>query len=109
MNAAGLTFVIGGVSTVLGTSFFQTLVTNGQIAQDELDGVQSDLSAVLATLKNTPSAKIEAMVDEYNDELTQRLNDFDSQWTQDYLAAFRDAEVMAGYVATIMAKSGLSE
>ena len=109
MNAAGMTFVLGGVSAVLGMPFFQSLVTNGDISQGELDGTRSDLSAVIATLKNTPSAKIEAMVDQYTDELTAHLNNFNSEWGQDELSAFRDAQIMAGYVTTIMAKSGLEE
>ena len=109
MNAAGMTFVLGGVSAVLGMPFFQTLVTNGSIGQDELDGTRSDLSAVIVTLKNTPSDKIEAMVDQYNDELTAHLDKFNSEWGQDLLGAFRDAQIMAGYVTTIMAKSGLEE
>ena len=109
MNAAGMTFVLGGVSAVLGMPFFESIVTNGSVSQNELDGTRSDLSAVIATLKNTPSAKIEAMVDEFSDDLTEHLNKFNSEWGQDQLAAFRDAEIMAGYVTTIMAKSGLSE
>lgn len=109
MNAAGLTFVLNGVASVLTMPMFQTLVTNGSIAQDELDGTRKDIAAVVATLQNTPGEKIEAMVDQYNDELTDHLNKFDSEWTQDYLSAFRDAQMMAGYVTTIMAKSGLKE
>jgi hypothetical protein len=109
MNAAGMTFVLGGVSAVLGMPFFQSLVTNGSIGQDELDGTRSDLSAVIVTLKNTPGDKIEAMVDQYNDELTAHLDKFNSEWGQDVLGAFRDAQIMAGYVTTIMAKSGLEE
>lgn len=109
MNAAGLTFVLNGVSSVLTMPMFQTLVTNGQIGQDELDGTRKDLAAVVNTLQNTPGEKIEAMVDQYNDELTEHLEKFDSEWTQDYLSAFRDAQMMAGFVTTIMAKSGLKE
>jgi hypothetical protein len=37
VNAAGMTFVLGGVSAVLGMPFFESLVTNGSIGQDELD------------------------------------------------------------------------
>ena len=84
-------------------------MTNGSIQQGELDGTRSDLAAVIATLKNTPVDKIEAMVAEFNDELTAHLNSFDSEWANDPLAGFRDAQIMAGYVTTIMAKSGLSE
>ena len=109
MNAAGMTFVLSGVSAVLGMPMYQTLVTNGSISQAELDGTRSDLAAVIATLKNTPSEKIEAMVDQYNDDLTAHLNKFNAEAYQDYLAGFRDAQIMAGYVTTIMAKSGLRE
>jgi len=109
MNAAGLTFVLSGVTAVLGMPFFQSIVTNGSVSQDEFTGTLNDLTAVTATLKNTPGDKIETMVDLYNDELTAHLNSFNSEWGTDLLAAFRDAQVMAGYVTTIMAKSGLSE
>jgi hypothetical protein len=109
MNAAGVTFVLGGVTAVLRLPFFQTLVTNGSIGQDELNGTISDLAAVDATLRNTPPDKIEAMVDQYNNELTAHLDKFNSEWGKDVLGAFRDAQILAGYVTTIMAKSGLSE
>jgi hypothetical protein len=109
MNAAGMTFVLGGVSAVLGMPFFQTLVTNGSISQGELDGTRKNLGAVIATLKNTPGNQIEPMVDKYNDELTAYLDKFNSEWGQDLLGAFRDAQIMMGYVTSIMAGSGLHE
>ena len=109
MNPARMTFVLGGVSAVLDMPKFESLVTNGSIGQDELDGTRKNLSAVIATLKNTPSEKIEAMVAEFSDLLTEHLDKFNSEWGRDELGAFRDAEIMAGYVTTIMAKSGLSE
>lgn len=109
MNAAGMTFVLGGVYSVLQMPFFQSIVTNGSVSQGEFTGTLSDLGAVLTTLKNTPGNKIEAMVDQFNDELTAHLDSFNSEWGSDQLAAFRDAQIMMGYVTTIMAKSGLSE
>ena len=109
MNAAGLTFVLSGVSAVLGMPFFQTLVTNGSIQQDELDGTRNNLSAAITTLKNTPQDKIEALVAQYNDELTERLDKFNAEWGHDMLGGFRDAQLMAGYVTTIMAKAGIRE
>jgi hypothetical protein len=51
MNAAGMTFVLTGVSGVLGMKFFQNLVTDGSISEDELDGTRKNLSTVIATLK----------------------------------------------------------
>jgi hypothetical protein len=109
MNAAGMTFVLNGVSGVLAMPFYQTLVTNGSVTQDELDGTRRNLSAVIATLRNTPAEKVEAMVDQYNPELSEHLNKFNAVGQEDFLGGFRTAQIMAGYVTTIMAKSGLRE
>jgi len=49
------------------------------------------------------------MVDQYNDELTAHPDKFNSEGGQDLLGAFREAQIMAGYVTTVMAKSGLEE
>ena len=87
--------------------FYQSLVTNGSISQDELDGTRRNLSAIIATLKNTPSEKIEAMVEQYNEDLTAYLDKFNAVGQQDVLAGFRYAQILTGYVTTIMAKSGL--
>src|SRR5215213_3882899 len=108
MNAAGLVFVLGGISPVLGMPMFQPLVTDGSISQNEFDGTRENVAAVLATLKKTPLDKIEAMVSQYNDVLTEQLGTFQAKWTMDYLTAFRAAQIMVGFVSTIMAKSGLS-
>lgn len=107
MNAAGMVFTLKGVSAVLGMPFYQSLVTDGSISQDELDGTRGNLSAVITTLKNTPAEKIEAMVAEYDEELTANLNTFNSVGQQDLLTGFKHAQIMAGYVTTIMVKSGL--
>jgi hypothetical protein len=109
MNAAGLTVALSGIAGVLGMPFYQDLVTNGSISQDELDGTRHNLSAVIATLKNTPSEKIEAMVAQYNEDLSAYLDKFNAEGQKDSLAGFKDAQIMLGYVTTIMAKSGLKE
>jgi hypothetical protein len=109
MNAKGMIVVLTMVSGALGRSFFQSLVTDGKISQGELDGTRNNLAAVLATLRNTPSDKIEAMVAQYDNQLSEHLNKFNAGWEQDQLGGFRNAQIMAGYVSTIMAKSGLEE
>ena len=53
MNAAGMTFLLTGVSANLSLPLYQALVTNGHIRQDELDGIRNGLAAIIATLKNT--------------------------------------------------------
>lgn len=109
MNAAGMIFVLSGVSAVVGMPFYQSLVTDGSISQSELDGTRHNLSSVIATLKNTPVEKIEAMVAEFDEELTAHLDKFNTVGQKDILEGFREAQVMSGYVTTIMAKSGLKE
>jgi hypothetical protein len=107
MNAAGMIVVLGGVSGALGRPFFQSLVTDGSISQSELDGTRSNLAAVLATLKNAPPDKIEAIVAQYDDQLSEHLDKFNAGWEQNPLGGFRNAQIMEGYVTMIMAKSGL--
>jgi hypothetical protein len=109
MNAAGLIVVLTGVSGVIGRDYFQTLVTDGSIRQDELDGTRRNLEASVATLKNTPPEKLEALVAQYDDQLSEQLNKFNANGAEHTLAAFRDAQTLTGHVATILAKSGLKE
>jgi len=107
MNSAGLIWVLSGVSGGMGMPFFQNLVTNGSISQDELDGTRKNLASALETLKNTPAEKIKAMVAQYNDELTTHLNKFNAAWALDPLGGFRNAQVMQGFVTSVMIKSGI--
>lgn len=107
MNAAGMIVALSGVSGVLGMPFYQSLVTDGSISQSELDGTRHNLSTVIATLKKTPSERIEALVAEYNEELTAHLEKFNAIGQQDFLGGLKNAQAMAGYVTTIMDKSGI--
>lgn len=107
MNAAGLIFSLKGVSAALGMPFYQSLVTDGGVSQGELDGTRHNISAVIRTLTNTPPEKIEALVAEYDPDLTAYLEKFNAMNQTDLLSGFRNAQVMAGYVTTIMAKAGL--
>lgn len=109
MNAAGLTFTLGGINATLGMPFFQNIVTDGSVSQAELDGTRKQLAGVYNTLRNTPGEKIEAMVDKYDEDLTAHLDKFNGEWGRDLLAAFRDAQIFGGYITTIMAKSGLRD
>jgi hypothetical protein len=109
VNAAGLTAVLNGVIARLKMPFYQSIVTNGSVSQDEFDGTLGGLIAVEATLKKTPGPKIEAMVDRCNAELTTYLNKFNGEWSEHPLQGFHHAQMLAGYITTIMAKSGLHE
>ena len=109
MNAAGLTVVLNSVIARLQMPFYQSIVTNGSVSQDEFDGTLGGLVAVGTTLENTPGPKIEAMVEQYDAQLSTHLNKFNGEWAEDRLQGFRNAQMMAGYIASIMAKSGLHE
>jgi hypothetical protein len=107
MNAKGMIVMLTQVSDALGMPHFQSLVTDGSISQSEFDGTRSNLAAIVTTLKKTPLDKIEAMVAQYDEQLTEHLNKFDAEWGKDTLGDFKDAQIMSGYVMMIMAKSGL--
>ncbi|HKC62523.1 MAG TPA: hypothetical protein VKB86_02745 [Pyrinomonadaceae bacterium] len=109
MNAKGLPVMLQGVLAGLEMAFYQNLVTNRSISQSELDGTRHNLSAVIATLKNTPEEKIEALVAQYDKYLTEHLHKFQALKSADTLSKFKHAQIIAGYVTTIMAKSGLKE
>lgn len=109
MNAKGLPVMLAGVSATVGMPFYQTLVTDDSMSQSELDGTRHNLTAVIAILKNTPEEKIEALVAQYDEELTAHLNKFNAVGQQDVHNGFKHAQIMAGYVTTIMSKSGLRD
>lgn len=107
MNAAGLVFILKGVSAVLGMPDFKALVTDGSVSQDEFDGTRHNLSSIIATLQNTPSEKTEAMVAKYDEELTAHNDKFNTKTHEQALNSFRNAQIMMGYVTMVMAKSGV--
>ncbi|HLL73414.1 MAG TPA: hypothetical protein VK363_18385 [Pyrinomonadaceae bacterium] len=107
MNAAGMIFALTGVSAVLNMPFYQSLVTDGKVSQEELDGTRHNISSAIATLKNTPTEKLEALVAQNDEELTAYLNKFNAIGQEDLLGGLRNAQIMAGYVTTIMSKSGI--
>ena len=109
MDASGFITLMGSVSATLKNPSFQSLVTDGSISQGELDGTRSDLAAVYATLNKTPRDKIEAMVAQFNEQIMGQLDKIVDGWGSDTLGAFQQAQILAGYVTTIMAKSGLRE
>ena len=61
---------------------------------------------LLPSLEKTPKEKLEAMVAKYDEDLTAQLNKFNAG-PADILDIFRDAQIMEGYVTTVMAKSGI--
>jgi hypothetical protein len=80
------------------------------IKQDELDGTRKLCIRVIADLKKTPHGKIEALVSHFDSVLTQHNNDFMAQMrANNSLGQFQAAQIMLGFVSTILAKAGIRE
>ncbi len=72
-----------------------------------LDGTRNNLKALVATLKNTPEEKIEALVGEFDEDLTAYLNKFNALGSGASIEKFRLAQIMSGLAVSIMAKAGV--
>jgi hypothetical protein len=114
MNAKGLPVMLQGViyDLTMGTSattasFYQKLVGDGAVSQGELDGTVKNLEALVATLKNTAEEKIEALVAQFDADLTAYLDKFHALGSGASIEKFRLAQIMSGLAVTIMAKAGV--
>lgn len=114
MNAKGLIFTLRGVIADLdmgsapgSPSFSQKLVDDGAVSQSELDGTRNNLKALVATLQNTPEEKIEALVAQFDEDLTAYLHKFNAVGSGASIEKFRLAQIMSGLAVTIMAKAGV--
>ena len=101
--------MLNEVSSALGMPYYQSLIKDGTISQGEFDGTRKNIAVALAALQNTPHEKIEALVAENNDKLTAHMDNFSAKEQTDFLTGFREAQVMAGFVTTILAKAGIRE
>ena len=114
MNAKGLIVSLGGVIADLdmgslagSPSVYQKLVDAGAVSQGELDGTRKNLKALVATLKNTAEEKIEALVAQFDEELSAYLNKFNALGSGAKIEKFRIAQIMSGIAVSIMAKAGV--
>jgi hypothetical protein len=114
MNAKGLTWTLAGIIADLdmtpagSPSFYQKLVTDGAVSQGELDGTRNILKSAEAILRNTPEEKIEALVAQFDEDLTAYAAKFNALGSGPSIEKFRLAQIMSGFVSTIMAKAGVT-
>ena len=113
MNAKGLIFSLAGVIADLDMgsgagqpAMSQKLVDNGAVSQGELDGTRKNLKALETTLRNTPEEKIEALVAQFDEDLTEYMRKFNALGSGASIEKFRLAQIMSGVAVTIMAKAG---
>jgi hypothetical protein len=107
MNAAGLTFTLTAIEGRLKMVWYDALVNEGKIDAGELALTRSNLTAILAILQHTPHDKIEGAVSRFDEQLTEHVDKFYAIEGSDTVAAFRHAQMLAGNITTLMAKSGL--
>ncbi|HEV2804366.1 MAG TPA: hypothetical protein VGW57_05460 [Chthoniobacterales bacterium] len=115
MNAKGLPVILQGVIYDLtmgaspggASSFYQRLVDDGAVSQGELDGTVKNLQSLVAVLKNTPEEKIEALVAQFDADLSAYLDKFNALGSGASMEKFRIAQIMSGLAVTIMAKAGV--
>ena len=107
MNAAELKFLLTSVATVINSSVFFDQLTGEGVSADELNGTRKDATALVNALNATPPEKIEALVSQYDDQLTNAMYSFQGDWTLNRRQGFRDAQVMIGFVTTIFNKAGI--
>ena len=109
MNSQQLMFQLGAVSGTLRAPMFDALAKDGKITKGELDSTRERLKDIVSSLHSTPPNKIEAMLEQHGAQLTEHFKKFESEWIGHYLAAFQDAQIMLGFMTTILAKSGIKE
>ena len=109
MKAQGMIVLVNTLTGDLGMPFYQSLVTDGSISRGEFDGTRSHLAAIVAALRKVPPDKIEAMFAQHYDRLTEDMEKYNAVRGMDILGGFRHAQILAGRITTIMAKSGLQE
>ena len=114
MNAKGLIFSLEGLIADLDMgsgagkpAISQKLVDDGAVSQSELDGTRKNLKALVVTLRNTPEEKIEALVAQFDEDLSAYLDKFQALRSGASIEKFRIAQIMSGLAVTIMAKAGV--
>src|SRR5947207_9342224 len=109
MNSQQFMFELGAVSITLKAPMFDALAKDGKITKGEIDNTRERLKDIVTTLNKTPFNKIEAMVSQYGAQLDTHFRKFESVWVRDHLAGFHEAQIMLGFVTSILAKSGIKE
>jgi hypothetical protein len=109
MNSQQLMFQLGAVSSTLRAPMFDALAKGGKITKGEIDNTRERLKDIVTTLNATPFNKIEAMLAQYGAQLNEHFQKFESQWIRDYSAGLQEAQIMLGFMTTILAKSGIKE
>jgi hypothetical protein len=107
MNAAGLKVMITHVASTINSSMFFDKLTNEGVSASELNGTRNEATRLANVINNTPPEKIETLVAHYDEQLSAALNSFQGGWQMNQLQGFRDAQVMIGFVTSLVNKAGI--
>ena len=107
MNAAGPRMLLTTIDSVINSPPWYDDIVNQGVSPQELQGTRAQLSHLDRAMLATPHEKIEALVAEYDAELTPLTDKFQGEWQKDRLSGFHDAQLFIGYVASIFNKAGI--
>jgi hypothetical protein len=107
VNAQGLGVMLNGVLSGMKLPHFRRAAVEGGVSEGEFDATLANLAAVEATITALPHEKLEAMVARFDPQLTAHVQKFHK--AEHALPAFREAQTLAGFITTVMVKSGLHE
>jgi len=109
MTSQELMFRLGAVSGTLKAPMFDALAKDGKITKGEIDSTRERLKDLVTSLNKAALHKIEAMLAEYGAQLDEHFRKFESVWIRDNSAGLQEAQIMLGFMTSILAKSGIKE
>jgi hypothetical protein len=101
--------MLNGVLSGMKLAHFRRAVIGGGVSEGEFDGTLGNLTSVEASLGTMPHEKLEAMVGRFNAQLTTHVQKFHNDSAEHAVPAFREAQTLAGFIASVMVKSGQHE
>lgn len=107
MNAFGLRVEVNTVVQGMKLPHFRREIVKEGISEAEFEGTLTNLEVVEAKLKTAPHEKLEALVARFDPQLTAHVDNFSKNSAEHVLPAFHEAQMLAGFVTTVMGKSGI--
>lgn len=99
--------MIAHVASMIEQKIFFDKLTNEGVSAAELNGTRQQARSLANAISATPSEKIETLVAHYDEQLTNANQTFQASWQMNQLQGFRDAQIMIGFVASLLNKAGI--
>ena len=108
LTAAEIIASLTQVSGALDLAFYNSMNVESRNSVDisEFSTTTVRLSEAIRVLQRVPPAKMESLFSEFTDEFTADLNTFNDKG-KSFVERFRAAQILIGYAATVINRSGL--